>query len=704
MKNRDFGERLKELRKQAGFSQRELADLVGVDFTYLSKIEGGTLPPPSEKVVLRLAEALKADADELMLLAGKIPDDIAQMLKNQETLQLLRSRSIHKASSSVKQGKARSISFKKFARAALAVTLVGTVAASLWFSSPLPVKALDISFPTFPSSGTLGSTYSFKVKISIADSELLPIQNIDLKIYNTANSATYYDQYTDLALGSTGYGSYASSGTGTTALIKATPDSMWEYFTSGAGYVEWQGAGYTFAVVGGYGYSTGTGTTSITYDINWTPPSNWPEGGYKVDAKITAQDSQTFTQTSSQFTISEEEDDDDGDSSGGGGVSVIVVTPGVTNISSVTSDTGVFTRTVTAQSSNGNANLNITTGTIGRTQAGNRLTQLSITIIVDPPGPPSNANFVGSTYDLGPDGATFDPPITLSLTYNPADIPAGVSEEDLAIAWWNQATGEWVILDGAVINTATHTISAPVSHFTPFAILAMQPVSSIPAAFTTSGLTVSPAEVNSGEAVTIKITVTNTGGLTESYQLSLKINNVVEDTKSVTLAGGASQVVSFTANRDAAGPYTVAIDSLSDTFTVRAPSGPSVPAAFTTSGLSVSPAEVSSGETVTIRVTVTNTGGLTESYQLALKINNATEETRSVTLAGGASQVVSFAARRAAAGTYTVAIDNLSGAFTVKALAPVNPSTPWWLIIGIIAAVILIGLASWVVIRRRMAW
>ncbi|MQY72258.1 MAG: helix-turn-helix domain-containing protein, partial [Dehalococcoidia bacterium] len=71
-----FGARVRELRILAGLTQRELAEKIGVDFSYLSKIENGVLPPPSEKVILRLAEALNADKDELITLAGRIPADI----------------------------------------------------------------------------------------------------------------------------------------------------------------------------------------------------------------------------------------------------------------------------------------------------------------------------------------------------------------------------------------------------------------------------------------------------------------------------------------------------------------------------------------------------------------------------------------------------------------------------------------------------
>ncbi len=85
-----FGARLRGLRRQAGLKQRELAAKVGIDFTYISKIESGVIPPPSERVILKLAEVLNADKDDLITLAGKIPSDIAPMLRNGETLRFLR--------------------------------------------------------------------------------------------------------------------------------------------------------------------------------------------------------------------------------------------------------------------------------------------------------------------------------------------------------------------------------------------------------------------------------------------------------------------------------------------------------------------------------------------------------------------------------------------------------------------------------------
>jgi transcriptional regulator with XRE-family HTH domain len=76
-----FGERLRELRRAKSLSQRALAERVGVNFTYLSRCETGTLDfaqYPSEDLIRRLAAALEADEDELLILARKVPPVIRE--------------------------------------------------------------------------------------------------------------------------------------------------------------------------------------------------------------------------------------------------------------------------------------------------------------------------------------------------------------------------------------------------------------------------------------------------------------------------------------------------------------------------------------------------------------------------------------------------------------------------------------------------
>ena len=148
MEAQEFGARLRQLRKQVGLTQRELADRVNIDFTYLSKIESGAMPPPSEKVISQLAEALNADKDELIILAGKIPSDIAEILQNRETLQHLRSdRAKQMALSSEKGGETpptlkQWLGYKSLSRLAIPIVLVLAVAASLWFAAPVTETAV----------------------------------------------------------------------------------------------------------------------------------------------------------------------------------------------------------------------------------------------------------------------------------------------------------------------------------------------------------------------------------------------------------------------------------------------------------------------------------------------------------------------------------------------------------------------------------
>lgn len=70
-----FGEKIRELRKRKDLSQRDLAGRVDIDFTYLSKIENGKVPPPSDKVIRKLARELEADLEELLTLAAKVSQE-----------------------------------------------------------------------------------------------------------------------------------------------------------------------------------------------------------------------------------------------------------------------------------------------------------------------------------------------------------------------------------------------------------------------------------------------------------------------------------------------------------------------------------------------------------------------------------------------------------------------------------------------------
>jgi len=247
--------------------------------------------------------------------------------------------------------------------------------------------------------------------------------------------------------------------------------------------------------------------------------------------------------------------------------------PGL-DVSDYVDEDGVFTEDVTAESEDGKCWVTIDESTTGLTEDGMPLSEICIILMEEPPPLPDCANIIGLVYDLAPDGAIFDPAITLCFTYNPALIPEGVAEENLVIALWDEADDEWVSLDSTVYP-ATNTICASVSHFTPFAVLAY----TRPASFVTSVLSISPTEVDIGETVTISVSIANTGDLAGSYKVTFKINNVVVSAKHVTLAGGASQKVTFTTSKNVAGTYTVNVNGLAGSFVVKAaPAPPTTPA------------------------------------------------------------------------------------------------------------------------------
>jgi len=227
---------------------------------------------------------------------------------------------------------------------------------------------------------------------------------------------------------------------------------------------------------------------------------------------------------------------------------------------------GVIQETIEATSEDGNLTITIPEDTIALDKDGDPLDSLETAVDESPPSPPEGANIIGLAYDFGPDGATFDPPITLEYTYDPAEIPEGVAEEDLVIAYYDEDDGEWVECE-CTCDPETHCITACVCHFTIFATIAPAP----PVAFSLSNLTVQPAEVQPKEAVTITVSVANTGGREGRHTVVLKINGVKEAEKRVTVAAGTSQSVDFSVTREDAGTYSVVVDGLSGVFTVVAP-------------------------------------------------------------------------------------------------------------------------------------
>jgi len=364
-------------------------------------------------------------------------------------------------------------------------------------------------------------------------------------------------------------------------------------------------------------------------------------------------------------------------------------------------------RALEATSEDGSLIISIPKDTTALGKDEKRLKSLRAEAIENPPAPPDDAHIIKFAYDFGPDGATFDPPITLTWKYDPDVLPKNVAEEDLGIAYYDEDTSEWIELDYTV-DTENNVINASIAHFTTFAIIGTPK----PAAFTLTHLDISPNEVFPGETINISGSVANTGGLEGVHTVLLNINGTREDEKVVTVAPGGKETVTFAVSKEEPGSYSVDINDLSGSFTVKEPLPPVVPAVFSLSALTVQPDMVEPKQEVTITVRVTNTGGKEGSHTVVLNINGAKGDEKVVTVAPGGKETVTFRVSEEEPGNYSVDINGLSGNFVVKEEPPVAPSTPpstppvkpsvnWPLIGGIIGAMIVVALTIIYFLRKR---
>ena len=79
-----FGDLLRATRIAKGYSLRKFAELSDTSPTYLSQIEQAKNErPPAEERVRRIAELLGQDADEWVALAGRVSEELTDIIKGE---------------------------------------------------------------------------------------------------------------------------------------------------------------------------------------------------------------------------------------------------------------------------------------------------------------------------------------------------------------------------------------------------------------------------------------------------------------------------------------------------------------------------------------------------------------------------------------------------------------------------------------------
>ena len=132
-------------------------------------------------------------------------------------------------------------------KVATSVILSLAIITLLMHAGPVSAVTMDI---TEPSPKTLGEVITFSATVQIQDSELLPIERVDLEIYKQDAPGTYKLICADLPLTAT---TETYSTAGGTVKVEAAPETSWGY-SYGYRYAEWQGYGYSWGYGYGYGY------------------------------------------------------------------------------------------------------------------------------------------------------------------------------------------------------------------------------------------------------------------------------------------------------------------------------------------------------------------------------------------------------------------------------------------------------------------
>jgi subtilisin family serine protease len=287
---------------------------------------------------------------------------------------------------------------------------------------------------------------------------------------------------------------------------------------------------------------------------------------------ITATDNETGSITGTQNNITVKKKSSGGGGGGGGGggspapTGKIVATDLYgTHPVLMIGDDGKTLDSLTSISPDGKLTLNLPAKTQLSDSSGKPAGALTAKVMENPPALPAATSLIGVPYSFGPEGTTFNPPATFIYRYTHDQIPEGVNEADISLAYYDDSNAKWIPLPG-ILDTSANTLTVNISHFSIYAVIGPKAAN-----ISLSALDIQPSQAFNGDKITITVTLNNTGGKEGTYPVQIYINGVGEPEKVAAVNPQASQKVTFEIVKQIASDYVVTIGKLSGNFKISEP-------------------------------------------------------------------------------------------------------------------------------------
>lgn len=178
-------------------------------------------------------------------------------------------------------------------------------------------------------------------------------------------------------------------------------------------------------------------------------------------------------------------------------------------------------------------------------------------------------------------------------------------------------------------------------------------------------VTVEPSFVEAGQSFEVRVEVSNLGFVEGDYTVTLKLEDGTEASQRLTIDEGDTETLVLSTVKKSSGFSTgsLEIGRTSVDLVVN-------PVEF--SNLTIQPALAAPGDDIRVQAEASNLSEEMSVLVTSLSIDGEVEATKTLTLEGGATETVTFVVNRDTAGTYEVAIGNLSQQFTLESEFPLT--------------------------------